>query len=111
MDTANGKKVLPYVLLVILVALFGYGLGAATIYVTEGKTPLLGTNVSHAGGTVPEEVVATALETLAERESTRCEEQERHQAVQDMLAFASKHHFTLGEGLRIRDLIHEDHKY
>ncbi|PYT29577.1 MAG: hypothetical protein DMG57_11195 [Acidobacteria bacterium] len=59
----------------------------------------------------PEEVVATALETLAERESTRCEEQERHQAVQDMLAFASKHHFTLGEGLRIRDLIHEDHKY
>lgn len=59
----------------------------------------------------PEEVVTTALETLADRESTRWEEQERQQAVQEMLAFAGKHHFTLGEGLRIRDLIHEDHKY
>jgi hypothetical protein len=28
-----------------------------------------------------------------------------------MLAFAEKHGFTLGKGLRIRDLIHEGHKY
>src|SRR5689334_3116933 len=42
MDTANGKRVLPYVLLVIVVAAFAYGLGAATMYLTEGKAPLLG---------------------------------------------------------------------
>src|SRR5437764_3590245 len=49
MDTANGKRMIPYVLLVIFVALFGYGLGAATIYVTEGKTPLLGTGGNTTG--------------------------------------------------------------
>ena len=59
----------------------------------------------------PEEVFARALETLAERESARSEGQEPRQAVQDMLEFAGKHRFTLGEGLRIRDLIHEGHKY
>jgi putative addiction module CopG family antidote len=59
----------------------------------------------------PEEVVARALETLAESDSTCSDENERRQAVQDMLEFSSKHRFTLGEGLRIRDLIHEGHKY
>ena len=59
----------------------------------------------------PEEVVARALETLAEEQATRSEETDRRGAVQDMLEFADKHRFTLGEGLRIRDLIHEGHKY
>ena len=59
----------------------------------------------------PEEVVARALETLAESESTDAEENKRHQAVQEMLEFADKHRFTLGEGVRVRDLIHEGHKY
>jgi len=59
----------------------------------------------------PEEVIVHALETLAERESPRWEEQERRQAVQEMLEFTSKHRFTLGEGLHIRDLIHEGHKH
>jgi putative addiction module CopG family antidote len=59
----------------------------------------------------PEEVVARALETLAEEKATRSEETDRRGAVQDMLEFADKHRFTLGEGLRIRDLIHEGHKY
>ena len=59
----------------------------------------------------PEEVVARTLETLAAGESARSEDADRHQAVQDMLEFAGKHGFTLGDGLRIRDLIHEDHKY
>ena len=59
----------------------------------------------------PEEVIARALETLAEEDSTRLKEKERRQAVRDMLEFAGKHPFTLGEGLRIRDLIHEGHKY
>ena len=58
----------------------------------------------------PEEVVARALETLAENESTGAEDR-RHQAVQDMLEFANRHRFTLGEGLRIRDLLHEGHTY
>jgi hypothetical protein len=31
--------------------------------------------------------------------------------VRDMSDFAGKHRFTLGEGLRIGDLIHEGHKY
>jgi putative addiction module CopG family antidote len=54
----------------------------------------------------PEEVVAHALETLADEKSIRSEETDRRQAVQDMLDFADKHRFTIGEGLRIRDLIH-----
>jgi Arc/MetJ-type ribon-helix-helix transcriptional regulator len=59
----------------------------------------------------PEEVVARALETLAGNETALLEENDRQQAVRDMLDFAGKHRFTLGEGLRIRDLIHEGHKY
>lgn len=57
-----------------------------------------------------EQVIASALEAFAENEYPRTDE-ERRKAVQDMLAFAEKHGFTLGEGLRIRDLIHEGHKY
>ena len=61
----------------------------------------------------PEQVIASALEALAENEQARAEaaNDERRRAVQDMLAFAGKHGFTLGEGLNIRDLIHEGHKY
>lgn len=59
----------------------------------------------------PEEVVARALETLVESELAGEEESTRHQSVQDMMEFADKHRFTLGEGLRLRDLIHEGHKY
>jgi Arc/MetJ-type ribon-helix-helix transcriptional regulator len=59
----------------------------------------------------PEEVVARALETLAGEETARLEENDRQQAVRDMLNFGAKNRFTLGEGLRIRDLIHEGHKY
>ena len=58
----------------------------------------------------PEEVVARALETFAAENSTRLDEKERRQAVQDMLEFAGKHRLTLGEGVCIRDLIHEGHK-
>src|SRR5713101_92758 len=37
-----------------------------------------------------------------ERESPRCEDHQRQQAVQDILAFTGKHHFRLGESLHIR---------
>jgi Arc/MetJ-type ribon-helix-helix transcriptional regulator len=57
-----------------------------------------------------EHVVASALEALEENEHPRTDD-ERRKAVQDMLAFAEKHRLTLGEGIRIRDLIHEAHKY
>jgi Arc/MetJ-type ribon-helix-helix transcriptional regulator len=57
-----------------------------------------------------EQVVVSALEALAENGYPRTDD-ERRKAVQDMLAFAEKHRLTLGEGIRIRDLIHEGHKY
>jgi hypothetical protein len=57
-----------------------------------------------------EQVVVSALEALAGNGSP-CTDDERRKAVQDMLAFAEKHRLTLGEGVRIRDLIHEGHKY
>ncbi|MBI1897624.1 MAG: type II toxin-antitoxin system ParD family antitoxin [Acidobacteria bacterium] len=57
-----------------------------------------------------EEVVVSALEALTEDAYPRTDD-ERRKAVQDMLAFAEKHRLTLGEGIRIRDLIHEGHKY
>ena len=57
-----------------------------------------------------EEVVVSALEALAEDAYPRTDD-ERGKAVHDMLAFAGKHHLTLGEGVRVRDLIHEGHRY
>jgi Arc/MetJ-type ribon-helix-helix transcriptional regulator len=57
-----------------------------------------------------EQVVVSALEALAENGYPRTDDEQR-KAVQDMLAFADKHRLTLGEGIRIRDLIHEGHKY
>ena len=58
----------------------------------------------------PEEVVARALEALAQHEVSASEGERRRQAVQDMSEFADKHNFTLGDDLRLRDLIHEEHK-
>jgi Arc/MetJ-type ribon-helix-helix transcriptional regulator len=58
----------------------------------------------------PEDAIARALKALAENEQPWTDE-ERRKAVQDMLAFAEKHRLTLGEGVRIRDLIHEGHRY
>lgn len=58
-----------------------------------------------------EDVVARALEALAEKEPACAEDGERSRAVAEMLQFADNHRFTLGEGVRIKDLIHEGHKY
>ena len=57
-----------------------------------------------------EQVVVSALEALADNEYPRTDD-DRRKAVEDMLAFAEKPGFTLRESLRIRDLIHEGHKY
>jgi hypothetical protein len=57
-----------------------------------------------------EQVVVSALEALDQSEESLAQNAERR-AVQDMLEFAGRHGFTLGTSLRIRDLIHEGHKY
>jgi Arc/MetJ-type ribon-helix-helix transcriptional regulator len=59
----------------------------------------------------PEQVVVSALEALTQNEQAITQNDERRRAVQDMLAFAGEHGFTLGEDLSIRDLVHEGHKY
>jgi len=54
MENGNGKRILPYILLVIIVGFMAYGLGAATIYVTtQAKTPSTNTAASapHSTGT------------------------------------------------------------
>ena len=76
--------------------------------------------------TIPDELVLQAqahglpVETYVERlveqasrsKAQLAEETEQHrQAVQDMLKFTEMRHFTLGEGVRIKDLLHESHKY
>ncbi len=58
-----------------------------------------------------EQVVVSALEALNQSDHTLAQNDERRRAVQDMLAFAEKHGFTLGAGLHLKDLIHEGHKY
>lgn len=64
-------------------------------------------------GRSPEEVVEHALETIAGPAAVLSEEEKerRRQAVDAMRAFAKKHHLGLGPGERIKDLIHEGHKY
>ena len=58
-----------------------------------------------------EQVVFSALEALNQSDQALVQNDERRRAVQDMLEFAGKHGFTLGAGLRLKDLIHEGHKY
>jgi hypothetical protein len=64
-------------------------------------------------GRSPEEVVERALETIAQEEPVLGSEEKerRRQAVDGMRAFGEKHHFTLGPGERIKDLLHEGHKF
>ena len=64
-------------------------------------------------GRSPEEVIERALETIAREEPVLSEEEKvrRRQAVDAMRAFSEKHHLTLGPGVRIKDLLHEGHKY
>ena len=67
---------------------------------------------AQARGLTVETYVVSLIEQVAQRDATPEEECERRrQAVRDMLAFREKYHLTLGPGLRIKDLIHERHKY
>ena len=58
-----------------------------------------------------EQVVVSALEALNQSDQALAQNDDRRRAVQDMLSFAGKHGFTLGAGLRLKDLIHEGHNY
>lgn len=59
----------------------------------------------------PEQVVLSALEALNQDDDAMAQSDQRRRAVHEMLEFAGKHGFTLGEGLQIRDLIREGQKY
>lgn len=54
-----------------------------------------------------EEVVARALEALPGSEIA---EPDQSDVVRDMLEFAARYNFTLGEGARVRDLVREGRK-
>ena len=69
--------------------------------------------LAHGLGRSAEEVVERALENIAREELVLTEEEKerRRQAVDAMLAFGQKYHLSLGPGVRIKDLLHEGHKY
>lgn len=60
----------------------------------------------------PDQVVFRATETLDQSEQPPRQSDERRRAVEDRLAFAAEHRFTLGEALSIRDLLQQarDHR-
>ena len=64
-------------------------------------------------GNSPEEIVERALETIAREDAVLSEEEKerRRQAVDGMRAFGEKHHLSFGPGERIKDLLHEGHKF
>ena len=57
-----------------------------------------------------EEVVARALEMLIGNGTNHLDDS-RRTAVEDMLEFSAKHGFTLGEGLQLKDLLHQGHRF
>lgn len=82
------------------------------VTLTSHGEELLEAALARGLGRSPEEVIERALETIAQEPVLSEEEKERRrQAVDAMRAFGEKHHLTLGPGERIRDLLHEGHKY
>jgi hypothetical protein len=84
-----------------------------TVQLSPHGQQLLEAALARGVGRSPEEVVERALEVASGLAATRSDEEleRRREAVAGMLAFREKHHLTLGPGLRIKDLIHEGHKY
>jgi hypothetical protein len=84
-----------------------------TVDLTPHGQELLEAALACGLGRSPEEVVERALEAAAGAAATKsdAEREQRRQAVASMLAFREEYHLTLGPGERIRDLIHEGHKY
>jgi hypothetical protein len=65
---------------------------------------------AEARGISLETYVRMLVEEAAGTSSQSSVKQDRREAVRSMLAFATKNGFTLGGGVRIKDLIHEGHK-
>jgi hypothetical protein len=84
-----------------------------TVHLLPHGQELLEAALARGVGGSPEEVVERAPEAASSLTTTFSAEEldRRRQAVAGILAFKDKHHLTLGPGLRIRDLVHEDHKY
>jgi len=83
-----------------------------TIRLTPHSQELLEEQLTHGPFRSPEEVIERALETLAQRESGRSplgpSPKSPAEAVADILEIQKRN--RLG-GLKIKDLIHEGHKY
>ena len=83
------------------------------VTLTPHGEELLQAALARGVGSSAEEIVERALETVVGNESALSEEEKerRRQAVDAMRAFGKKHNLTLAPGERIKDLIHEGHKY
>ena len=82
------------------------------VTLTPHGEELLEAALAHGLGRSPEEVVELALENIAKEPiMSEKEVERRRQAVDAMRAFGEKHHLTLPPGERMKDLIHEGHKY
>ena len=83
------------------------------VTLTPHGEELLEAALARGVGRSPEEVVERALETIAREEPVLSDEEKecRRQAVDAMRAFGEQHHLTLGPGERIKNLLHQGHKY
>jgi hypothetical protein len=83
-----------------------------TIHLTPHSQKLLEEQLAHGSFRSPEEVIERALETLAQKESVPFRRgplsKSPAEAVADILEIQKRN--RLG-GLKIKDLIHEGHKY
>jgi len=61
---------------------------------------------AHARGIPIEAYVERLVEQAAQAEVPAVVQERRRRAVRNLLAFGEKYHFTLGEGVRIKDLLH-----
>jgi Arc/MetJ-type ribon-helix-helix transcriptional regulator len=91
---------------------FAYALLMSTIRLTPHSEELLQKQLTRGPYRSPEEVIERALETLAQKESTPIHPSSAAkspaEAVADILEIQKRK--RLG-GLKIKDLIHEGHKY
>jgi hypothetical protein len=79
-----------------------------TVTLTPHAEELLKAALDRGFGSSPTEVIEHALEAVT---SCAGDEPERSQAVDNLLAFGEREQLSLGTGVRIKDLLHEGHKY
>ena len=91
---------------------FAYTLRMSTIHLTPHSEELLKEQLARGPYRTPEEVIERALETLAQKERSSSpvgsSAKTPAEAVADILEIRKRN--RLG-GLKIKDLIHEGHKY